>query len=260
MITFFYNENELHSYLDDISTINLENILSNQGSGAMILSVGTTFDSMISYFQNLMDNFKDTYDYSITNVNVKEKMAFGADIMDRITSNPDTKYKDNDKYGSLYYLTQLSNISSDYTVNIYDTSVDSFEYDSSGDKYNDGLYCVTKDCFEESSHFYNEEPLPLPSMIPVPLTLTNVSMGLWFPVALVILLALLTFCCPLCFKNNTLRSCPACLMIGVIIFMLPLFFIITGLLFPVSVVLSDVCLTGPSIGVNYVESYGMHYL
>jgi hypothetical protein len=256
MITFFYHEDELHTYLNNLSTATLERILSTKGSGAMILSVGTTFDSMISYFQNLMNDFKDTYDFSITNVNVKEKMTFGADFMDRITSNPNTKYKDNDNYGSLYYLTQLSNMSSDKVVNIYDTSVDSFQYDTNGDKYSGGLYCVTSGCFEESANYYNEDPLPLPNMVPVPVTLTNVTMGLWFPVVLVVLLALLTICCPLCFKNNTLRSCPACLMISVIVFMLPLFFIITGMLFPVSILMSDVCLTGPSVAVNYVESYG----
>lgn len=174
---FLFNSSFLAKHLNDLSRESLASIKSTQGVGPMIRRVGDVIEEAIDFFRDLLDG---TYD--IQNIKVTENLEDFADTMDRVSANPNTKYRDINDHGALHYLLSLSNITSKSIVNANDPQADTITTSKAGVAYEDNEYCVTRECFAATQASLEDEPAE-----GVSLTGPQIAGLLWLPIAILLL-------------------------------------------------------------------------
>jgi hypothetical protein len=245
--SFFYDADGLHSHFDFFSKSNLE-LIAESGAGNLVRSVFGRFDSIVDYF---VDALSPVYEFD--GYELRKRSEDAAWTLDRMQDSASRK-----KYGSLYYLLSLSNSTAKQVVGPEDPNSDTIIQDRNGDKYTDGEYCATKECFQNTADYLATYPLVDNSQTDgsVDTTFESVVGYVWIAPAIAAFIGLITLLCPLFTANNKWRRCPATCWLICVILQLGPFLILTGIVFPLAVISSDSCTTYTHVGQKYVTAYG----
>lgn len=245
--SFFYDEDGLLSHFAFFSQGNLESLAQN-GFGNLIRDVFGRFDSIVDYFTDALSPV-----YEFDGFGLRKNSEDAAWTFDRIQDR-DAR----DKYGSLYYLLSLSNSSMKKVVGPEDPNADTIIADQNGDNYDNGEYCITKECFQNTADYISTYPLVDDSTTggSVDVTFESVVGYVWIAPAIAAFIGLITLLCPLFTANNKWRRCPATCWLICVILQLGPFLILTGVVFPIAVLSSDSCTSYTYVGQKYVTAYG----
>jgi hypothetical protein len=182
-------------------------------------------------------------------------------------------------HGSLYYLTGVSPIVAKM-INWVDVDKDFEEdgsqpndmfKDSNGNRYNDSGVCLADSCCAATSNGFNKGSLSdtlspiLPIDIPadIPMSRENLFIAVWIPVLVSMILGVISLCCTAFQHTYDKRipcaRAPACLMASCMMCHLPCVLIFTAFLFPLMIVITDVCATGANLGSEYMLAMGSEF-
>lgn len=147
----------------------------------------------------------------------------------------------------------------DKTVRADDATAKYVFTDATGVAYDGGKTCLTRECISASLSALNSQSVSswaavfpgMFSFLPsgIPLSREHVFLILWLPAVIAILLSLWAIF-PCCCRSSGWKKVPASCAAGCMICQLPCLFLITALLWPLLMVVGDVCASGPNIGVN----------
>ena len=218
------------------------------GPGAVIRNISGTVQEMMDF---IVDIAKRGYsDASGTKLS-KYSNDF-AEHMDR-ASGSDEFYYTHD-HGALFYLLMLDDTTAKKMILPNDPTLDTILRDTNDDRYEDGKYCVTTQCFTNTREKFETEGL-IPGA-PFPSTYTMISLYLYIPSSIVCLIALLVLLCPMCSRKPNVQHGTATCLIVAIVLVVPLTLFLTGMLFPGLIFGADACNTGTNVASNFVVAWG----
>jgi hypothetical protein len=242
---FFFGRTELRAHLHSIGRDRLEHMMGSGGMGPVVVHVGRSLQETANQVINIVKNASIAEDVDLETVQIAEQLHEPAVYLDRVTANPHSGYFNLHKAGALYYMMQLTNETADMVVNANDTTQHTVLKDSSGRAYPDGKFCVTNTCFENQQQEAEDDYgvyLPL----------------LLIPLAAVALIALGSFGCVFVSPKSggCCRRCMPHWLICTLVVLVPLYLILSGLLFTVMIGVTDSCSSTPRIAANYLSAYG----
>lgn len=250
----------------------LKNIDNTRGLYGLVEEVATAWlDVYDSVKQSLEDDGFDLID--LPNIDIMHYIHDYGKYADRLYSVGDyTDTAADAGNGALNYLIHLfiedpadKFITSDY-VGVYSVLTD-----INGQRYPGDRYCILSQCLKRTIETLNSKKMEdwisilpdFPSMSYYPLLSREgwFSLPLVFPF-LVVLFGLLGLIAP-CFAKTAIGGCcdnprrqkiPIGCMLGNMICQLPLMFLLSGVLFSLSLTTMDVCATGTNIGANFIAT------
>jgi hypothetical protein len=94
----------------------------------------------------------------------------------------------------------------------------------------------------------------------VPLQIAPIALVslLWFFPCLTVALGILALAAPACCKNPAWQKVPSGWLAGCIMCQAPCLFLIAALLWPASLVIGDVCASGPNVGAAILPQVRLH--
>lgn len=231
--------------------------LSQHGPSVMLTSiVGGVVDAAVAYL---------TAQQSLVSVPLsplQPLLSSATQLLDRAAGAPDT-HPEATRHGAAYYFAQLA--LPDSLLPPSDPSAAFLYADAAGVPYAGGKVCLTKACLTASlatinsgglGSWHSVAPAMLPALpISAPVTREHVLLALWLPPAIAVLLCLWALL-PCCCRTPAWRKVPASCAAGVMVCQMPCIFILTALLWPLIMVLGDVCASGVNVGQNYILSQG----
>lgn len=248
MATLLYTD--LHGYVRRMSRAQLSAAGSSRGVAGVLLALAGVADDVLAEAKAAAGKLA-----SVPSINATDMLLSFLPYMDRAGSTGE--YAHNDAHGPLYYLVALA--APGMVLSADDPAAYSALAQADGTAYPDGKYCLTSECLSVTIKGINTGPISglrklasgLPSL-PLPLSRENVLLIPWVFPLLALLFGLWGMTSRLCCRSAGWQKVPSSCMVGVILCQLPCIFLITGLLFPLGLVLTDVCASGTNIGYNYV--------
>jgi uncharacterized protein YoxC len=242
---FFLGRSELRAHLVHLERDRLRHVMGSAGVGPVLMHVGRSLQETANQVINIVKNTSIAEDIDLETVEVTEQLHEPAVYLDRVTANPHSGYFDLHKAGALYYMMQLTNDTAEMVVSANDTTQHTFLKDSSGRAYPEGKFCVTNTCFENQQQEAEDE-----YGVYLPLLLV--------PLAVVALIALGSFGCVFvpAKSGGCGRRCMPHWLICTLVVLVPLYLILSGLLFTVIIGVTDSCSSTPRIAANYLSAYG----
>lgn len=259
LVKFFYQAPYLKYWRNELNLPVLQQVNNVGGPGDVIKHVTNVFQEIQDYMLVLIRREKKDQ----KSVNMGKSTKDASEYLDQLTGH--NGYNTNLKNGALYYLMSLNNATLKRMIPLNDPQSNAVTTNKDGKPYANGKFCLTNDCFKQTQLDVQNGGLTtigipmitqLASQVPLPTSFTMITVYLYVPIAIVALLALWTLLCPICTKKPHFRRCPATFSICCMICLLPWFFLITGLLFPFTIFLADVCATGANGASVFLSSYG----
>jgi hypothetical protein len=237
---------DLDGYIDRLSTENLQTVDTSLGLGSVITSITGVVDEMITDVrtgQNLVP---------IPDIEITSMVSEYTPYVDKASGAG--AYADFKAHGPANY---FASIAAENAVQQNSAQTKYVLTDVDGTPYFDGRICLSSECLSATVAVANTEQLTamgpafeISGMPDIPLSRENILTILWvFPI-LVILLGAWAMCAPVCCKNPGWQKIPASCMTGCIICQLPCIFLITGVFFPMMLLLGDTCGSGVNVGYN----------
>jgi hypothetical protein len=259
--TFF--RSDLRGYLAAISRPALDAAYAQRGPAAVVRTILSTAESAMTTAARDAAAFYTLPTMNLTSPTIEEYLVY----LDKVAGA--APYAGLAALGPLHHLLSIASPSSVVDpLAPADPSVGAPKYaqaSAKGITYPAGASCVTAACLTATSDAVNTQALstlttvgPAFPSLPVPLSREQIFLVPWvFPI-LALLFGLWALIAPFacCCRDGSWRKCPASCMVGAIICQLPCLFLFTALLFPLALVTTDFCASGPNVAVNYVASAG----
>eukprot|EP01038_Epipyxis_sp_PR26KG_P009142 gene9142-12328_t len=247
--TFLFKPSGIASDLHNLSASHMKFIADTHGMGPLITAFGRSIDNLITGSRNVLRNVTTEGG----KIEISSQIKGVADYFDRASGNEHVGYSSISKNGALYFMLQLSNATlNKYTFQANSPLTYSVMSNKNGDSYSDGKYCVTKQCFEVTRNQFEEDPITND----VDLSYGSIIGLTWLPLGCVFLIGIMMMTCELRVKSLKYRQASATCLISCLIFLIPLYLILSGLLVPIGMIMSDSCATATNVLSNYVFAYG----
>jgi hypothetical protein len=242
---YIYQPDGLHYRFDQIEEDVVDNKMDTTGFGPTFLYVGQVAqDAAFDVVGIVKNNTFGTMDVAF----VKD-LEKPSKYLDRATGNPYSVYVDVDEEGSLYYLGQLS--ASSKLIRYDDAQRGSVTNDVNGNRYEDGKYCLARECFKQTQDELENEPVA-----GTPLTAHQIMLVALVPLVVVLIRALQVIACTVTPCPKRMRLCSIGRLLCLMIILIPWYLLLSGWLFTLVIFTSDVCVSGPNIASNYIEAMG----
>jgi hypothetical protein len=232
----------------------LQDIYTANGPSFVVKYILAEVDALNNYFA---DNI---ITQNISRSDRASSMNGTLDTLDKMGGYEQAGYGDMRENGATYYLMRLSGA---------DTVLASFAtfagvwVDSNGEEYPDDLTCTMETCEDHTWDVINNDmisewPLEMPFFPELALdyTLGQIFLAMWIPPLITAFLGLNVFLLNFKFYKERARKCCTFMFMSCVFCQLPFILLFTAMIFPMSVVISDVCDSGGNIGTSYLVAYG----
>ena len=232
----------------------LQSIYSVNGPSFTVKHIVSEIDRMNNYFA---DNIISS---NISRTDRASEYNSTLDTLDKMGGYAQAGYGDMRENGATYYLLRLFNVD---TVLASRASFAGIWVDSNGNEYPDDITCTMEACEDHTLTYINDEPLsawylemPWFPEVGVDFTLSEIFLMMWIPPLITSFLGLFVFALNFKFYYEKTRKCCTFMFMGCVCCQIPFILLFTAMIFPMTVMLSDVCDSGANIGTGYLVAYG----
>ena len=233
---------QLPIYLEAIDQANLLQAYSDGGLTAMATAVLQLVDNSTAFINNT-DFITPT---QLTTTLLTTDIKHYLDVL----STPAYSH-----YGPVYFIAMLAYKDKTLDLSTYPSNdLSRFNKDVNGNSYANDSYCLSSECIDSTIDYYTGTDLKTVSSGSVPLSISAIH-ALSIPLVIPAVIALLGLLSSLMYRSAAWASCCSSCTACMIFVVMPIIFVLAGIVWPLLVVgVSDVCSGGVSIGNQYIRA------
>lgn len=256
---FFFEEENLKAILQSMDINIIQEIRQRDGPNAAIYYANSKLDNITYYFHS-HKRFKKY----ISQSHLAEDNEKSYKFLDKLGAYEQSGYGDMKGNGATYYFMRLFGLDQ---VRDDDAKMMGVVANSDGERYPDDKFCYTNACDDHTSEVLNTQPMStwsaefpgyafFETFDSIDYTREEVFTILWIPPLMVAFLSIFVALFNWKYQKPWLKNCCTFTFSACVMIQLPFVLLLTALLFPFSIMMSDICDSGSGVGHSYITSYG----